>query len=117
MRSTRRKLRGLSVLPKITESRSAISNAFHNNMEKRDSYQSKCRRRHSEPTTASFSSPVYIISVKDSEVIMLGSAHASTAFEMCICVCVFVLSKTQWNRAVLFRIRPTTLWRRKSISI
>jgi len=45
-----------------TESHSAISNTFHNDMEKQNPYQSKSRRRRPEPTPASFSSPVYNIS-------------------------------------------------------
>jgi len=53
-----------------------------NNMEKQNPYQSKLRRQRPEPTLASVSSPVYIISVKDSEGIMLGSAHASTTYGM-----------------------------------
>jgi len=48
---------GPSVLPKTTESHSAISNRFHNDMEKRNPYQSKSRRRHPEPTPAPLSSP------------------------------------------------------------
>jgi hypothetical protein len=56
MRSTRRTLRGPSVLLEDTmESRSAISNTFHD-MEKRNPYQSKSRRRRSKPTPASVSS-------------------------------------------------------------
>jgi hypothetical protein len=36
-----------------TKSRSAISNTFHNDMEKRNPYQSKTRRRSPKPTPAS----------------------------------------------------------------
>jgi hypothetical protein len=65
-----------------TESRSAFSNMFHNDMDERDSYQCKSRRRRPEPTPATVFSPVYNISVKDSEGNVLGSAHASTAYGM-----------------------------------
>jgi hypothetical protein len=44
-----------------TESRSAISNTFYNDMEKRNPYQSKSPRP--KPTLASVSSPVYNTSV------------------------------------------------------
>jgi hypothetical protein len=65
-----------------TESRSAISHTFHD-MEKRNPYQSKSRRRRPKPTSASVSSPMYNTSpVKDSEGNMLGSAHAFTKYGM-----------------------------------
>jgi hypothetical protein len=66
-----------------TESRSAISNTFLNNMEKRNPHQSKSRSRRPKPTPASVSSPVYNASfVKESEGNVLGSAHASTTYGM-----------------------------------
>jgi len=52
-------LRGPSVPPKTTESRSAISNMFHNDMEKLNPYKSKIRSRRPETTPASVSSTVY----------------------------------------------------------
>jgi hypothetical protein len=66
-----------------TESRSVISHTFHNDMEKQHPHKSKRRRRRHEPTPASFFSGVqYIISVRESEGNMLGSAHASTTYGM-----------------------------------
>jgi hypothetical protein len=66
-----------------TESCSAISHTFHNDMEKQNPYQSKSRRRRPEQTPASFSSPMYnTSSVKDSEGNMHVSAHASTTYGM-----------------------------------
>jgi hypothetical protein len=59
MRRIRRTFSGPSVLQKTTESRSAISNTFHNGMEKRNLHQSKIRRRRPESTPASDSSAVY----------------------------------------------------------
>jgi hypothetical protein len=66
-----------------TEPRSAVSNTFHNDMDKRNPYQSKSRHRRPEPTPVSVSSPVYNTSyVKGSEGNMLGIAHASTTYGM-----------------------------------
>jgi hypothetical protein len=42
-----------------TKSQSAVSNTFHNDMDKKNPYQFKSRRRRPEPTPASFSSPLY----------------------------------------------------------
>jgi hypothetical protein len=42
-----------------SETHSAISHTFHNDMEKQNPYQSKSRRRRPETMPASFSSPVY----------------------------------------------------------
>jgi hypothetical protein len=47
-------LRGPSVLPKTTESRSFIMNTFHNVVEKRNPYQSKHRRRRPGPSRRRF---------------------------------------------------------------
>jgi adenine-specific DNA methylase len=75
--------RTLSTAESTTETRSATSNTFHNDTEKRNPYQLKSRRRRPKPTPASVSSPVYnTSSVKDSESNMLGSAHASTTYGM-----------------------------------
>jgi len=41
--------RTVSTTENTTESRSAISNTFHNDMEKRNPYQSKSRRRRPKP--------------------------------------------------------------------
>jgi hypothetical protein len=66
----------------IIQSRSSITNTFQNVVEKQNPYKSRNRRRSTKPTTASVSSPVYIISVKDSEGNMLRSAHASRTYGM-----------------------------------
>jgi len=58
MLSICRIFRGPSVLPKKTESHSAISNTFHD-IEKQNPYQSKSPGRRPEPTAASVSSPMY----------------------------------------------------------
>jgi len=66
-----------------TESRSAIANKFHTDMENRKQYQYKSRRRRPISTPTSVSSPVYTISsVKESEGNMIGSAHASKTYGM-----------------------------------
>jgi hypothetical protein len=51
--------RSVCTAESTTESRNAFSNTFHNDMERRNPYQSKNRRRLPEPTPASFTSPVY----------------------------------------------------------
>jgi hypothetical protein len=66
-----------------TESRSAISNTFLNDMEKRNRHQSKSRNLRPKPTPVSVSSPVYnTSSAKDSEGNILRSAHACTTYGM-----------------------------------
>jgi hypothetical protein len=64
------------------ESRSSITNTFHNVVENRNPYQYTNRRRRPEPTPASLfvSAVQYIISTKDGEGGMLVSAHASTVY-------------------------------------
>jgi hypothetical protein len=63
-----------------TELRSAVSNTFHNDMEKRNPYQSKSRRRRPEPTGVG--GVQYAVFVKKSEGNMLGIARASTKYGM-----------------------------------
>jgi hypothetical protein len=78
MRSIRRTLRGpVCAMENTTESCSAISNTLHKYMNKRNPYQSKF-----DTDVGFFSGVQYTISVKGSEGIMLGSAHASTTYEM-----------------------------------
>jgi len=50
------------------ESRSSITNTFHNVVEKRNPYQFKYPRRHPEPTPASLLCPPYNISYLSSTV-------------------------------------------------
>jgi hypothetical protein len=54
--------RKVSTAESAKESRSAISNTFHNVVEKRNPYSSKNRCRRPEPTTASLFCPPYNIS-------------------------------------------------------
>jgi hypothetical protein len=62
------------------ECHSAISHTFHNDIEKQNPYQSESQSRCPQQMLASFSSLVYIISVRDSEGNMLGNVHASMTY-------------------------------------
>jgi hypothetical protein len=75
--------RTFCTIENTTESRSAISNTFHKDVEKQNPYQSKSRPRRPDLTLSVvfFSGVQYVISVRDSEGNML-SAHASTIYEM-----------------------------------
>jgi len=66
-----------------TESRSAVSNTFHNDMGKRNPYQSEIRRRRPEPTPASFFLWCTIHHICEGQWRQCArNAHASTTYGM-----------------------------------
>jgi hypothetical protein len=77
VRSILRTLRGEFVVGKTTESCGAISNTFHNVVEKRNPFNLKI-----DAGVAFVSAKKYIISIKNNEGTMLVSAHASTVYAM-----------------------------------